>query len=261
MKKRSKNIITPEALAITNAVADYKLSHRADLLPTILKDLDVVIYFSRLASCISPIDSDVYNGSTKWGSVILNCYEGALWEKLSTSDTRALLVGAIFHGVEHTNGNYSDKYNAESSIERLRKWHKDVKETNKSHALTDEEYNVAVSCIRYAYRKENDYSKIKVSSTNKPERIIRDAYGMTPYEEPVNVLNLYKGLHFEMNNSSYNKPVVSINQFLEYLNSDLRLLPQQTSWAKLKAFHRNWPNACKNAILLLKDNSSNGEWD
>jgi hypothetical protein len=201
--------------------------------------------------------SHLYHGKNHTELMILNCYEGALWEKLDASTIRSLLVAAIFHDSRHSLGKFDDSVNIKNAVKDLKTKHSKITElvTNKvieeKFVLSEKELTLAVACIRhtkYPYIK-NGY--INTYSSSVPFRIIRDADLMNIYSSNrEEVLNLYIGLYLE----ATLQHEISVTDFIQKCFVFLNSVRWYSVWAKKKAFDLNWPLVVKNTISHLTTN-------
>lgn len=269
MSKANRKINKPKVNEtvehITKAIGEYDLCNHRLYLEEILKSYDVLEYYYlyRLhLPVFSAVGNKLYHGQDHTELVILNCYEGAIWEKLNRTTIRSLLVGAIFHDSRHSLGSDTDDQNIKKAIKDLDFKHDSLSQLavkgifDKVNVLTDTELLLAKKCIRhtkYPYIKKGYISPIE---ENKPLMIIRDADLMNTYSNNNNtIINLYVGLYRETNYDLelHKLPIVD---FIQRCSSFLSSVQWKSNWAKRKAFDLNWPQNVKRVISLLTENSS-----
>jgi len=135
--------------------------------------------------------------------LVLNCFEGAFYERLFDDNRRILILAGLFHDFDHTEGREEDKVNIRKAIFGLSTAKKYAR--NNHCFITDEEFEVACELIRvtkYPYDREPE---------TPLERIIRDADLMQPYEEDPTVLRKqFLGLKAEI---EVRRPVMTNEEF------------------------------------------------
>lgn len=165
--------------------------------------------------------------------MLVNCYEG-MWHELSrvqATEARGLLVAALMHDFDHTQGHQPDEVNIERALKGLETAQRYA--TAKQLPLTSEELAVAIDCIKitkYPYEKD---------PVTIPEQIIRDADLMQPYEIDDKILERqFLGLKVEVNlqkklNMTNQEFAVGIKDFYDKI-------VWHTEWAKKKAALLDW---------------------
>lgn len=190
-----------------------------------------------------------YHNIKHVNQVLLNCYEGSVYEKLSRQETRCLLVAAMFHDAEHSLGEQSDDYNIARAIDFLK--HINLCNIDNGYnCLNETDLKLTTDCIRYTRYPYIDKGRIPKKDECKPFRIIRDADLMTVYNYKTS-MDLYQGLFNEL------REQLNVLQFMELQREFLSKVEWNTQWAKKKAFIRNYPQQIKNLdselTLYLKD--------
>lgn len=194
-------------------------------------------YFNEFNSTTAP-----YHGKYHSYCMVLNCYEGALHEKLSPTQTRALVVAALFHDFDHSGGSLSDEKNIELALKGL-----SLAQVTERVAtpLSDQELAQAVSAIKitkYPFEKQPDTIL---------ERIIRDADLMQIYEESTPLIRQqYLGLKSEIEkarNVKYGAQEYATGQD-QWLKDNV---VWYTAWAQRKALVRDWESARARLFTIL----------
>ena len=142
-------------------------------------------YFNELNASTAP-----YHNKYHARCMMLNCFEGALFEKCTTVEVRALVVAAMFHDFNHTGGHEPDEANIRLALEGLNlAQHAEMFFT----PLTEKELELAIRAIRVT-----QYPFIHEPMT-VTEKIIRDADLMQLYEADVPTMRAqYLGLKAEV---------------------------------------------------------------
>lgn len=182
--------------------------------------------------------TNVYHGNEHAFMTALNCFEGALYSKCTTSEIKSLLVAGLYHDARHSQGKYSDKYNVELAKSCLMACHAQVPV---HHQLKEKELRAAIQAIsntQYPYLVKN------VSATEC--RVLRDADMMATYcADKAKRLGLFMGLLGEINTGrdhryDESKPL-SIPEFCEQQTVFASTMAWNTQWAKMKSSRLNWP--------------------
>jgi hypothetical protein len=177
--------------------------------------------------------------------VALNCYEGAQQQKLSDSETKCLVLAAIYHDFAHSGGTTDDVANVKRAISGLVLIDLLLKSELPDHNdLTIQELTQTIQILgitKYPYEKD---------PVTIMEMIIRDADLMQPYEEdPVILKNQYHGLHIEVERTYPTKFTSKefANGQIEWLNTHVKWY---SSWAKEKASALDW-NKTKHKLFHI----------
>lgn len=190
-----------------------------------------------------------YHNIKHVNQMLLNCYEGAIYEKISRQEIKCLLIAAMFHDANHSLGREYDEINIINAIKCLSDINKYNYE-NGLHSLSETDFKLATDCIRYTKYPYIDKGRIPRNDECKPFRIIRDADLMTVYNYKTS-MDLYQGLFNEL------KQELNVLRFMELQREFLFNVQWNTQWAKKKAFVRNYPQQIKNLdselTLYLKD--------
>lgn len=244
---------------ITDSAARLNLCNDKQYLEEILKKYNVLEYYYQFRLYLPVFNSltndKIYHGRDHTELVILNCFEGALWEKLNHSQIRSLLVAAIFHDSKHSLGTQTDDNNIKTAIKHLKEKHEVIKGlvtdgiVNNKQTLSDTELKLATDCIRYTRFPYIKYGRIPTTEDAKPLRIIRDADLMNIYHnDKLVILDLYIGLYKE----SFSHKSVPV--FLTDCTNFLNQIQWNSNWAKRKSFDLNWPQRVKDTISHLTRN-------
>lgn len=243
---------------ITDSAARFNLSNDKQYLEEILKKYNVLEYYYQYRLQLpvpNAFNDELYHGRDHTELVILNCYEGALWEKLSHTAIRSLLVAAIFHDSKHSLGRETDDVNIRNAIDHLKMRHEVLTGIvtggmiDRKQILSEQEFKLATDCIRYTRYPYIKNGHIPPTEEAKPLKIIRDADLMNIYcDDKSIILNLYIGLH---NESFMHKRA---SDFIQDCFNFLNLVQWKSNWAKRKAFDLNWPKKVKETISHLTIN-------
>lgn len=162
--------------------------------------------------------------------MVLNCYEGAYYEKLSIESTRALVAAALLHDANHSGGHLSDEQNIQNAVEfaEIAQYFAGAR----FMALSPKEFTECIDCIKIT---KYPYESVPATPAQK---IIRDADLMQPYEDDSDLLlKQYLGLKEEIELS---KGPLTKKAFAEGMYDFLNNVEWQTDWAILKAETRGW---------------------
>ena len=175
--------------------------------------------------------------------VFLNCYEGAWLAKLDDEETRGLCAGAMLHDFNHSAGSLPDSDNIVTALQGLKTAQTYAK--SKLIGLSRRSYEIAEAVIKitqYPFTKDPE---------TMPERIIRDADLMQPYEEsPEQLFKQYIGLKKEI--EIQRQIVYTRNEFAEGVKKFQDAETNwHTEWAVEKAASRNWEMAKSNLAKLI----------
>ena len=217
------------------------LYHDVESINTIVNLYGLNHYFSYFTEWNTSWLAPYHNGYHSL-CMLLNCTEAAYHERLTGSETRALLVAALFHDFNHSAGKYPDQNNIAQALVDLQKAH-----SLASHnllALSKEEIELAIRCIQVTKYPYEQRPEVLV------EKIIRDADLMQPYEEnPGRLLQQYLGLKHEievLHQRSYTD-----EEFAEGNDKFLGDVEWHTGWAIEKARVRGWDGVRANLRKIL----------
>ena len=87
----------------------------------ILTECKLDKYFSVLA-LHNTANSAGYHNFNHIKTVVIYCYEMVLFTYFENSDRRALLLAALFHDFNHSQGKFDDTYNVSIAIDNMKKW-------------------------------------------------------------------------------------------------------------------------------------------
>lgn len=174
-------------------------------------------------------------------SVVLNCYQGAIVEGLSTFSIKSLLLAALFHDFNHSGGEFAD--DNENINQALGGLFKFIKSLN-NEKLTAKELILIGDIIKITkYPYEEAPSIIE-------QKIIRDSDLMQAYEQNQTILLAqYTGLYEELIKT---KTELSFEQYIIGSKSFLSNIKWETDWAKYKEKSLNWQNHKEILFELFK---------
>lgn len=212
-----------------------------DGVEVIMKQFDLVPFLTFFEE--QNLSTALYHDTYHAHCVVLNCYEGACFENLPFLETRALLLGALFHDFNHSGGVLPDEENIKLALEGLERaqlkhrYYCDV-------PLSDEELELAEQAIRitkYPYEAE---------PITLAQQIIRDADLMQPYEEDPSVLReQYLGLKSELElTRGHLEALDFVNGMRSWLDEHVRW---HTNWAVEKAKVRGWAEIKQRLVGVL----------
>lgn len=258
MSKRRSNepVIGSFDTALNKAVDSLTLMDHQDMVQGLFNRVGLDAYYDyyvehgqqpRLRDDTGP----VYHGQTHTFQVALNCYEGGLYSGVSNKELRTLMVAGLFHDARHTRGIHGDMVNIDNALRCLHAAHALAPEHQR---LKPEEYEEAKGLIRLT---EFPYKAKK--TTSALGRILRDADMMGLYTSDTDTLtDLFLGLFAEGRTSwdHRNRYLDSVEPTLANFAAQQKsfgsLLEWNTSWGKIKAFKRNWPQAGRRLQLVLQ---------
>jgi hypothetical protein len=176
---------------------------------------------------MNPSSNLPYHNRYHMYCMVLNCYEAAFHEALDNTSIRGLLAGAIMHDFGHSGGKQTDSWNIQLAITSLKAAQSYAAST--CQGLSSTELESAIDCI-----KSTEYPYIEKFLT-LPQRIIRDADLMQPYESSDYVLlEQYKGLKQEV------CPGASVEDFANGVKDFLDGVVWNTRWAIVKSDQLDW---------------------
>jgi hypothetical protein len=230
------------------------LANHPELASQLFAQRGLTEYYSRFLD-LHPNDSLFYHSQDNAVMTALNCFEGALYSRCSTSEIKVLLVAGLYHDAAHLYGNYPEAHNIANAKACLKKIH--LNDVPKHHALTDSELTLAISAIdSTAFPHATKLAKGDVN------RILRDADAMTLYcSDKVKKLRLFEGLLFETHTrqskttawDSTHGAEMSMATFCEQQEKFAGEIVWNTHWGKMKAFNLNWPQKNKELCFDLKN--------
>lgn len=95
--------------------------------------------------------------------MMLDCHEGAVFDSLPYAEERTLLIGALFHDINHSGGALPDDKNIEIALSYLLLAHKEG-------VITSEDWATVYGLI-----EATQYPYTTIECTTRGQRIIRDA--------------------------------------------------------------------------------------
>lgn len=248
-----KRVTLPITGAFEEALNKYvdgrMLADHPELLPGLFNRLGLDAYLNYFLESTAKEVPGHYHGKDHTFQVALNAYEGALYSGFSNKEVRTILVAALFHDAEHSCGQYSDVYNISLATQALKRCHK---ATPVHQQLKEDELQEALTAIQLT---EFPY---KVKKTNNAiGKVLRDADVMTIYTaDPDLLVDLLKGLWQEQillaERTKFDYKGMTLAQFIEGQKKFVLTFEWQSSWGKIKAFKRNWPQAGRRANQLLE---------
>ena len=175
--------------------------------------------------------------------VFLNCYEGAWHTGINDEEIRGLCAGALLHDFNHSGGKLNDSENIKKALKGLN----DAQAYAASNllGLSKTSFSIANSVIKISqYQFENNPETF-------PEKIIRDAIQMQPYEVSLKViLKQYMRLKSEneMRQSRSDENHNFSNDLRQFLDNEVKW---HTEWAANKAKIRNWEHAKSHLLSMI----------
>lgn len=212
------------------ASKNFLLSHSPEYLEPILQKFELMKVYEAVKNDFNT-SSNVYHSFLHTNSVILNCYEGALFQQLTPSETKVLLLAAMFHDYNHTGTSMRDDYNIMKAITGLCS----VIVKKFPELLTADELKATGNLIR---KTQYPYTPGKLTIS---EKIIRDADLMTLYEKPETMASLYRGLMNEINHARtfMGKHLLTSKDFAAEQDKFLLFVNWNSNWAVIKSMTRN----------------------
>ena len=250
-KKTNETVSGFEKL-LNDSVDSYTLADHPELVPLIFNRLGVEGYYTFFLEHGYNKKPGTYHGLMHSLQTALNCYEGGLYAHLNNSELKTLVVAGLYHDARHSQGMHSDRFNVQEAIRALETAHDFTPEHQR---LKKDELAAAIEAIKLT---EYPYKAKKTSSTLG--RVLRDADMMALYTtDPDDLLDLFLGLINEINlglarshMGGHDYADMSIDAFCEQQARFVTGLEWNTSWGKLKAFTRNWPQAGRRLNHLLQ---------
>lgn len=178
-----------------------------------------------------------YHNDNHMKMVVLSACEGALHVRLTNTETRVLLIAAMFHDANHNCGGIvrhkaywdTDATNIDAAVTALRNGQKNSKFSN---MVTKETIEEAVKLIRTTVFPRAPLG----AANNEAARVLLDADFMTAYclDKKVRT-DLYIGLKAEA------MPNTTMREFIDSQNSFATKVQWKTRWGRMKAIKNNWP--------------------
>ena len=238
--------------ALNKYVDGYALADHPELCPELFNRLGLDGYYTFFVEHGYNKKPGTYHGLTHSLQTALNCYEGGLYAHLNNSELKTVVVAGLYHDARHSQGMHSDRFNVQEAIRTLETAHTFTPEHQR---LKKDELTACIDAIKLT---EYPYKAKKTSSTLG--RVLRDADMMALYtSDPDDLLDLFLGLINEINlglarshMGGHDYADMSIDAFCEQQARFVTGLEWNTSWGKLKAFTRNWPQAGRRLNHLLQ---------
>ena len=178
-----------------------------------------------------------YHNDNHMKMVVLSACEGALHVRLTNTETRVLLIAAMFHDANHNCGGIvrhkeywdTDAVNIDRAVATLRNVQKNSKFSN---MVTKETVEEAARLIR-----TTEFPRAPLAAANnEAARVLLDADFMTAYclDKKVRT-DLYIGLKAEA------MPNTTMREFIDSQNSFATKVQWKTRWGRMKAIKNNWP--------------------
>lgn len=248
-KKLKAEVTSGFATKVEVAIQEYRLAEYPELAGQLFADLGLEYfydYFMEHSFQYQPRDKKVYHGHAHSVQVALNCYEGALYNHLTTREKKMIVVAGLFHDANHTQGEQTDPSNIHFALSCFRVANDYAPEHVK---FKEEEAQMIIETIRLT---EFPY-KVKAPKSVFA-KIIRDADMMSLYTEDVDLLaDLFVGLFNEANAPRrWYGEALTLQEFCQKQVEFTSRLGWYTSWGKVKAFKRNFPHAAKRMVHVLR---------
>lgn len=228
-------------LKIHRAIKDYRLAQLGipalNIIAERLGLLEFVTYFFEHNKTTAE-----YHNNYHSVCVALNCYEGAIHQKLPENETQTVVLAGIFHDFNHSGGVYSDEKNIARAIIGL--WSAHIKiDDHYQHGVVNQAMQV-LGITKYPFER---------SPSTIMEMIIRDADLMQPYEEDDKLLKKqYQGLHTEIERSypiKFSIAEFAVGQLLWFKENVTWYSP----WGKSKASIRYWKAAMQRLFKIMSE--------
>lgn len=217
------------------------LGSHPELLMDIFKRHQVETYLTIFDYFNREKNGNYYHGVTHAYATALNCYEGALYSSCTNKEIRALLVAGLFHDIDHSHGEKTDRQNVNRAKRVLTTLHANMAVHER---LKDDELQMALKAITgtcWPYAS---------APTTITEKVLRDADLMTPYLPTDTKLKLFAGLINEI--STTEKRQISVREFCGWQSTFSMSVLWNTRWATLKAVTLDWPRLNREIIRVLQ---------
>lgn len=250
MSKKQKQAVTSGfASKVEAAVQSYRLAEYPELARQLFADLGLEYfhdYFMEHSFKQQPKDKKAYHSFAHSLQVALNCYEGALYNHLTSREKKMILVAGLYHDANHTQGEQSDASNIHFAVSCLRVANDYAPEHVK---FKEDELQLIIETIRlteYPYKVKAPKSVFA--------KIIRDADMMSVYTEDIDLLtDLFVGMYCEANAPRrWIGESLTLEEFCQRQVEFTSRLGWYTSWGKVKSFRRNYPEAAKRMVHVLR---------
>lgn len=183
-----------------------------------------------------------YHNQAHTDNVVLNAYEGSLWERLPVREARALMIAALYHDAGHQSHIRHDAYNVQHAIDRLKRANAMMAEHVR---LDDEQLKWACSAIKATQWPHTGNSPETISG------VLRDADHMLPLAVDASwQLRQLVGLWNETS------PYIShsFGEFVRMQEKYYTLRRWHSRWGQIKALKLNYPHCAKRCMQLIQDN-------
>lgn len=224
-------------------LAGYRTMQHLDKCTQLIESLNLVAY--EFCFRVSNKSTHLpYHNEYHSLCMVLNCFEGAIHEKVSESEMRSLVAAALFHDFNHSGGHTDDSVNIEEALRGL--FHAHTAFAAGDLALSPQEYEDAVAAIRIT---KYPYEESPVTAIQK---IIRDADLMQVYEQSdYRLCKQFRGLKEEV--EILHRRSYTIEEWATGCKAFNDAVEWHTDWARAKAAFLDHPGQTERLQQLLLD--------
>jgi hypothetical protein len=215
---------------IQNALLNLDLANHLDLFDSVAQDIGLAGYVKHWE--YDYLENDMSSRQMRLAKIrALNAYEGAMNNKASIQETKALFLGSLF---------YREKRSAAQKM-LFFKINQKIEEKKQVSASI---YEMVEQLICFNKSKKK----------NLKEKIFIDCANMLVYNNDVEIKTVHffdrfdkAGIKFRQENFEQ----LEFSNWLRKLSVELTCIKHQTQWSNIKAFKLNLPNQVKKLILEL----------
>lgn len=217
---------------IQNALINLDLANHLDLFDSVAQDIGLLSYVKHWENDYFTNDDSGTSRDMRLAKInALNAYEGAMNNKASVQETKALFLGSLFYREKHSAAQKMFFFKINQKIEE-----------KKQVSIGIYEMVEQLICFNKSKKK------------NLKEKIFIDSRNMLVYSDDLEIKREHFFDRFDIAQRKFkqsNFEELAFPNWLRKLSVELTCVKHQTQWSSVKAFKLNLPNQVKKLISGL----------
>ena len=211
---------------IQNALLNLDLANHLDLFDSVAQDIGLAGYVKHWE--YDYLENDMSSRQMRLAKIhALNAYEGAMNNKASIQETKALFLGSLFYREKHSAAQKMLFFKINQKIEEKKQ-------------VSTSIYEMVEQLICFNKSKKKSLK----------EKIFIDSANMLVYNNDAEIKRIH---FFDRFDKAFkdNFEQLEFSNWLRKLSVELTCIKHQTQWSSIKAFKLNLPNQVKKLTLEL----------